>query len=223
MSNPPSTPTLLLRGTLYTIPFNSTTCLLGQRASSESAALCLCTAVPLVLSEWHVGGARLSLAASILPSSSSPDSPCILPHPTVHFQLWMLHHSGHPPTPTVWIETQQQRYPKPVPFQFRSPPPRLAIQVVLTKERLTKDQPGTRQVVGRRRDVWDPHSDLNHNSSLQMPAEVGSSYTCHSTSQSLSQSLRPQRKAMALSPSPNHPVIKADRRVAAETEGNDKG
>lgn len=59
-----------------------------------------------------------------------------------------------------------------------------------------------------------------------MPSEVGSSHTCHSASQSLSQSLRPGRKATTLTPAPNHSGIKAqgpDRKVAAETEGKDKG
>ena len=58
-----------------------------------------------------------------------------------------------------------------------------------------------------------------------MPSQVWNSHTYHSAFQSLSQSLRPGRKATTMSSSPNHPVTKAqapDRRVAAETGGDER-
>ena len=124
--------------------------------------------------------------------------------------------------PEFWLRLHSEDTPNQFYFSFNFPWPLLWFWTKTDSSRTSQALEGW---WGKRRDVQNPHKDVNRETSPQMPSEVWNSHTCHSAFQSLSQSLRPGRKTTTLSPSPNHSVTKAqapDGRVAAETGGNER-
>lgn len=86
--------------------------------------------------------------------------------------------------PVFWFRPNSKETPD-HPISFRLPHGQLCGPEL----RINSISPACLHRGGRRWwDAWDPHSDVNHETSMQMPFQVWSSHTCHSAFQSLSQS-----------------------------------